>query len=171
MSFLLNTLIRLAIIMKPSSPKPKAEEAIVPVGEAEAFANYTITELMNLKPFVDSSPEAKGVWIHLYSFCITQLPFYALHPSIKFGTIPYGVNWMGNDWQRLVSPHIGLKQIRSNSNLWNFFGLTPDGRLKDIVIWGTPAWGSMIDFWEKNPQPVQNLTFGEDDDDLNSHAI
>ena len=163
--------------MKPSSSsKPEAEKAIVNVGEKEeaAFADYTITELMNLNPFVNSSPEAKGIWIHLYSFCITQLPFYELLPSIKFGTIPHGVNWMGNDWQRLVSPHIGLKQIRSNSNLWNFFGLTPDGRLKDIVIWGTPAWGAMIDFWEKNPQPVSNLFFTDDDDDddeANSSSI
>jgi hypothetical protein len=135
----------------PEKKKKQQLTTLVPIEEVDhsiVYGEWTLTQLMRLPAFRDSSPINKGIWIELYSYILScDLAILAQH-KVSFGTIINGANLMTEDW-KAICPSIGLQQIRTNSFLWNFFNFDSDGYPRDIIIWGTPAWGELITHYEQ----------------------
>lgn len=110
--------------------------------------DFTISQLMGFSAFTESSPTNKGVWLDLFHY-IHKNPECHLKGNKLFGTIPNAANFMSKELSSIISPHIGLKQIRTNSILWTFHNYNEAAHPQDIIVWATPAWGAMIDYYEQ----------------------
>jgi hypothetical protein len=118
----------------------------LPDNSKESTGEFIVRQLMGLSAFVNASSENKGVWIELFAYINNNSPHESTNQLM--GTIPNGANYMSIDWAS-ISPRIGLKQIRADSTLWAFHNLNAAGHKQDIVVWATPAWGALMDYYEQ----------------------